>query len=121
MANLELYLIFPLANEQGTITLVRGTMATGGVVLLVLLAGIALLVSRQVVVPVRSASRIAERFAEGHLSERMPVRGEDDMARLAVSFNDMAESLPGRSPSSRSSATCSAASPPTSATNFARR
>jgi two-component system sensor histidine kinase MtrB len=93
VSNLELYLIFPLANEQSTIGLVRGTMATGGLVLLVLLAGIALLVSRQVVLPVRSASRIAERFAEGHLSERMPVRGEDDMARLAVSFNDMAESL----------------------------
>ena len=91
--NLELYLIFPLSGEENTVTLVRGTMATGGVVLLVLLAGIALLVSRQVVLPVRSASRIAERFAEGHLSERMPVRGEDDMARLAVSFNDMAESL----------------------------
>ncbi|MGI9162039.1 MAG: MtrAB system histidine kinase MtrB [Mycobacterium sp.] len=93
VTNLELYLIFPLTNEENTITLVRGTMATGGLVLLVLLAGIALLVSRQVVLPVRSASRIAERFAEGHLSERMPVRGEDDMARLAVSFNDMAESL----------------------------
>ncbi|WP_075234553.1 MtrAB system histidine kinase MtrB [Mycobacterium colombiense] len=93
VANLELYLIFPLKNEQATIQLVRGTMITGGAVLLVLLAGIALLVSRQVVVPVRSASRIAERFAEGHLSERMPVRGEDDMARLAMSFNDMAESL----------------------------
>ncbi|WP_445169198.1 MtrAB system histidine kinase MtrB [Mycolicibacterium sp. Dal123E01] len=91
--NLELYLVFPLNSEENTITLVRGTMATGGLVLLVLLAGIALLVSRQVVLPVRSASRIAERFAEGHLSERMPVRGEDDMARLAVSFNDMAESL----------------------------
>ncbi|KAA0104689.1 MtrAB system histidine kinase MtrB [Mycolicibacterium sp. P1-5] len=91
--NLELYLIFPLNSEENTITLVRGTMATGGLVLLVLLAGIALLISRQVVLPVRSASRIAERFAEGHLSERMPVRGEDDMARLAVSFNDMAESL----------------------------
>ncbi len=91
--NLELYLIFPLNGEESTITLVRGTMATGGLVLLVLLAGIALLVSRQVVLPVRSASRIAESFAEGHLSERMPVRGEDDMARLAVSFNDMAESL----------------------------
>jgi two-component system sensor histidine kinase MtrB len=91
--NLELYLIYPLNNEQATISLVRGTMATGGLVLLVLFAAIALLVSRQVVVPVRSASRIAERFAEGHLSERMPVRGEDDMARLALSFNDMAESL----------------------------
>ncbi|MGE2725561.1 MtrAB system histidine kinase MtrB [Mycolicibacterium pulveris] len=93
VANLELYLIFPLNNEESTIALVRGTMATGGVVLLGLLAVIALVVARQIVLPVRSASRIAERFAEGHLSERMPVRGEDDMARLAVSFNDMAESL----------------------------
>ncbi|OBI72498.1 MtrAB system histidine kinase MtrB [Mycobacterium sp. E740] len=93
VANLELYLIFPLNNEESTIALVRGTMATGGVVLLGLLAAIALLVARQIVLPVRSASRIAERFAEGHLTERMPVRGEDDMARLAVSFNDMAESL----------------------------
>lgn len=93
VTNLELYLIFPLNNEDSTIALVRGTMATGGVVLLGLLAAIALLVARQIVLPVRSASRIAERFAQGHLSERMPVRGEDDMARLAVSFNDMAESL----------------------------
>ena len=93
ITNLELYLIYPLGTERNTISLVRGTIATGGLVLLVLLAGIALLVSRQVVLPVRSASRIAERFAEGHLSERMSVRGEDDMARLAVSFNDMAESL----------------------------
>ena len=93
MTNLELYLIFPLNNEESTIALVRGTMATGAVVLLGLLAAIALVVARQIVLPVRSASRIAERFAEGHLTERMPVRGEDDMARLAVSFNDMAESL----------------------------
>ena len=91
--NLQLYLIFPLNNEESTISLVRGTMLTGGVVLLGLLAAIALVVARQIVQPVRSASRIAERFAEGHLTERMPVRGEDDMARLAVSFNDMAESL----------------------------
>jgi two-component system, OmpR family, sensor histidine kinase MtrB len=93
VANLELYLIFPLNNEESTIALVRGTMATGAVVLLGLLAAIALVVARQIVLPVRSASRIAERFAEGHLTERMPVQGEDDMARLAVSFNDMAESL----------------------------
>jgi len=93
VANLELYLIFPMNNEESTIALMRGTLTTGAVVLLGLLAGISLLVSRQIVLPVRSASRIAEHFAEGHLAERMPVRGEDDMARLAVSFNDMAESL----------------------------
>ena len=34
VTNLELYLIFPLTSEESTITLVRGTMATGGLVLL---------------------------------------------------------------------------------------
>ncbi|MFF0709325.1 MULTISPECIES: MtrAB system histidine kinase MtrB [Gordonia] len=90
---LELYLVFPLTTEQNTVDLVRGTLLAGGVVLLGLLAAIAWLVSRQAVMPVRSASRIAVRFADGRLKERMPVRGEDDMARLAMSFNDMAESL----------------------------
>ncbi|VFA87969.1 MtrAB system histidine kinase MtrB [Gordonia paraffinivorans] len=90
---LELYLVFPLTAEQNTVDLVRGTLLTGSVVLLGLLAAIAWIISRQVVIPVRSASRIAVRFADGRLKERMPVRGEDDMARLAMSFNDMAESL----------------------------
>lgn len=90
---LQLYLVYPLTNEASTVALVQGTLLTGGIVLLGLLAAIAWLVSRQVVLPVRSASRIAVRFADGRLKERMPVRGEDDMARLAMSFNDMAESL----------------------------
>lgn len=90
---LELYLVFPLAGEEQTLSLVRGTLLIGGGVLLILLAAISLLVARQVVLPIRSASRIAVRFADGRLRERMAVRGEDDMARLAMSFNEMAESL----------------------------
>ncbi|NKY86034.1 HAMP domain-containing protein [Nocardia veterana] len=90
---LEVYLIFPLNNEQRSLSLMRGTMLIGGVVLLVLLAAITALVTRQVVLPIRSAARIASRFADGRLKERMLVRGEDDMARLAMSFNEMAESL----------------------------
>ncbi|MEU8898415.1 MtrAB system histidine kinase MtrB, partial [Nocardia sp. NPDC048505] len=58
-----------------------------------LLAAITALVTRQVVLPIRSAARIASRFADGRLKERMLVRGEDDMARLAQAFNEMAESL----------------------------
>ncbi|GAA4641670.1 MtrAB system histidine kinase MtrB [Gordonia humi] len=91
--DLELYLVFPLSGEENTVDLVRGTLLIGGVVLLGLLAAIAWLVSRQVIAPLRSASRIAVRFADGRLTERMPVNGEDEFARLAVSFNDMAESL----------------------------
>ena len=39
------------------------------------------------------AARIAERLSAGRLEERMRVRGEDDLARLATSFNKMAISL----------------------------
>ncbi|MEU6583232.1 MtrAB system histidine kinase MtrB [Nocardia sp. NPDC046763] len=88
--SLEIYLIFPLTNEQRSLSLMRGTMLIGGIVLL---AAITALVTRQVVLPIRSAARIASRFADGRLKERMLVRGEDDMARLAMSFNEMAESL----------------------------
>ncbi|WP_196812268.1 MtrAB system histidine kinase MtrB [Nocardia sp. CNY236] len=90
---LEIYLIFPLGNEERSLALMRGTMLVGGGVLLVLLAAITALVTRQVVLPIRSAARIAGRFADGRLKERMLVRGEDDMARLAQAFNEMAESL----------------------------
>jgi two-component system sensor histidine kinase MtrB len=90
---LEVYLIFPLTSEERSQSLMRGTMFIGGAVLLVLLGAIALLVTRQVVLPIRSAARIAGRFADGRLKERMLVRGEDDMAKLAMSFNAMADSV----------------------------
>ncbi len=93
VSSLEMYLIFPLTNEERSLSLMRGTMFIGGAVLLVLLGAIALLVTRQVVLPIRSAARIAGRFADGRMKERMLVRGEDDMAKLAISFNAMAESL----------------------------
>jgi two-component system sensor histidine kinase MtrB len=51
------------------------------------------LVTRQVVRPVRQAAEVAERFADGHLDERMPVRGDDEVARLAESYNEMAGSI----------------------------
>jgi two-component system, OmpR family, sensor histidine kinase MtrB len=90
---LQLYLLFPLTAEQRTLSLLQSTLVVGGLVLLVLVAGIASLVTRQVVVPVRQAAEVAERFAGGHLEERIPVIGEDDMARLGTSFNEMAESI----------------------------
>ena len=61
--------------------------------LVLLLGWISWFVTRQVVDPVRYAASIAEEFSAGHLSERMTVKGEDDLARLASSFNEMAASL----------------------------
>ena len=58
-----------------------------------LVAGLTWLVTRQVVTPVRMARRVAERLAAGQLQERLRVSGEDDLARLATSFNQMATNL----------------------------
>ena len=58
-----------------------------------MLTFIAALVARQVVVPVRDARRAAENLASGNLHDRMRVRGQDDLARLATSMNDMAAEM----------------------------
>ena len=89
----ELYYVFPLGNEAATLSLVRRTMLGGGVGLALLVAAVSGLVARQVVRPVRLAARTAEQFAAGRLEARMTVRGEDDIARLGESFNEMAGSL----------------------------
>ncbi|HET9142797.1 MtrAB system histidine kinase MtrB [Actinophytocola sp.] len=93
---LQLYMLFPLTAEQQTVSLVQNILIVGGVVLLLLLAGIANLVTRQVVRPVRGAAEAAGRFADGELDERLPVMGEDDLAKLALSYNLMAESIQGQ-------------------------
>ncbi len=89
----EVYYVFPLGSEEQTLALVRRVLLLGGAGLIGLLAGVVWLVSRQVVTPVRMAARVAERFASGRLEERMVVRSDDEIGRLARSFNDMASAL----------------------------
>ena len=89
----QLYLLFPLTSEQQTIATVQNTLVVGSLALLLLLAAIANLVTRQVVRPVRRAASAAEEFAGGDLDRRLEVIGEDDLATLAVSYNEMATSI----------------------------
>lgn len=91
--DLQVYLVLSLEQEESTLAMMRGLLSATGMVVVVLLVGITWLMANQVTAPVRSASRIAQRLADGHLRERMAVNGEDEMARLALSFNTMAESL----------------------------
>ena len=88
-----LYYLFPMTEQEKTLSLVRRALLTGGALLLLLVGGLTWMVTRQVVTPVRLARRVAERLASGRLEERMHVRGEDDIARLGQSFNQMAASL----------------------------
>jgi two-component system, OmpR family, sensor histidine kinase MtrB len=89
----SLFYIYPLREQALSLQVVRSALLTAGSLLVILLGVIAWLVARQVVRPVRLARRIAERLAAGRLEERMHVRGEDDIARLGTSFNQMATNL----------------------------
>ncbi len=92
----QLYYVFPFTNQQATLMLVQRVLVGVGLALVVLLAAIASLVTRWVVLPVRHAAEAAQRLTAGHLGERMQVLGVDDLAALATSFNEMAASLQGK-------------------------
>ncbi len=92
----RLYYVFPFTLQQATLVLVQRILVGVGLAVVVLLAAIASLVTRWVVLPVRHAAQAARRLSDGHLGERMQVRGVDDLAALATSFNEMAASLQGK-------------------------
>jgi two-component system sensor histidine kinase MtrB len=89
----SLFFIYPMEQEVATMDLIGNSFLVAGVILTLLVGGVAWVVTRQVVAPVRRASEVAQRLSAGRLNERMPARGEDDLALLATSFNGMADSL----------------------------
>ena len=91
--NYEFYQIFSLENLNKTLSLISNSLIGAGIALVLLVALVTSLVVRQVVRPVRDAANTAESLAAGQLDVRMTVRGEDELARLAMAFNEMANSL----------------------------
>lgn len=89
----DLYLLFPFTQEQATINLVRSATIGAGALLVIALALIAAAVTRQVVSPVRRVAAVARELQKGNLAERLRVNGEDDLASLARSFNEMATDI----------------------------
>jgi two-component system sensor histidine kinase MtrB len=88
-----IYYVYPLQRERSSLAVISQIFLSGGFVLVALIGGVAYVVTRLVVTPVRQAAMVAERLAAGRLTERMVARGEDDLASLATSFNAMAEGL----------------------------
>jgi two-component system, OmpR family, sensor histidine kinase MtrB len=89
----QLFFLYSLQAEQDRLDFLQRTLGLAALALVALLGSMTWLVTRQAVRPVRRAAQVAERLADGHLTERMPVKGEDEMATLARSFNEMAAGL----------------------------
>lgn len=89
----DLYFVYSLEEAQRTLDFVQRTLLLAMLVLVFIIAVIVGLVMRSVVQPIRVAAQVSRKLAGGHLEERIPENGEDDIATLARSFNDMADSL----------------------------
>jgi two-component system sensor histidine kinase MtrB len=89
----EMYLLFDLTSQNATLALLSRALLVTGLALILMITLITSLVVRQIVRPVREAARIAEGFTAGELSQRMRIRGKDEIARLGNAFNEMALSL----------------------------
>ena len=69
-------------------------IVTGSVLWVLLAALIAVyFISERVISPLRDISSAAKSFASGKFDVRVPVRGNDEIAELATTFNNMAQSL----------------------------
>lgn len=63
-------------------------LIAGGLALL-----LALLLADRLLRPVQSLTRAAHALAQGDLSQRVPISGQDELAELGKTFNQMAQSL----------------------------
>ena len=88
-----LFLLFPLDKEEETIAIIRSSVLATGIFLIIGLVLLVWYLTRSVLSPVRKTANAAERLRLGLLNERVPVSGEDDLAKLAGSFNSMASSI----------------------------
>ncbi|MDW7991076.1 MAG: GAF domain-containing protein, partial [Anaerolineae bacterium] len=82
--------------QAETVAAARGVLIIVPVVtvaVLLSMAGAATIVIRSAVAGVRLLSTSARRLAEGHLEERIPVRGLEEFRFLARTFNEMAAEL----------------------------
>ncbi|WP_258067981.1 MtrAB system histidine kinase MtrB [Pseudoclavibacter sp. RFBB5] len=89
----EMYFVYSMEETQQTLDFVQRTLVVAMIVLVLLVAVITGFVMRAVIQPIREAAKTSRRLAAGHLEQRVPESGEDDIATLARSFNEMADSL----------------------------
>jgi two-component system sensor histidine kinase MtrB len=93
MSGIEVYLARGLFPEQHSIDrLATVAWLTGGVALAFAVV-LALLATRSVLRPVRELGQAAHRLGKGDLSTRIAVRGSDELADVARTFNNTAAEL----------------------------
>jgi signal transduction histidine kinase len=90
---LMLVIEFPRDAVLAPLDRFLGGTLLAALVILVLGCATAWVVSHQIVLPLRQATRGAEAVAAGNYAERVMVRSQDEIGRLAAAFNVMADEV----------------------------
>jgi two-component system sensor histidine kinase MprB len=84
----------PLTEVDDTLVRLRTFLILASLVGIALAVALGLIVTRAAIAPVTRLTRATERVAEtGDLSERIDANGQDELSRLAASFNAMLGAL----------------------------
>lgn len=89
----EFYAVFSLEIQQQLLQTAQRVLSISVLVFGIVIGLLTYVILRLVLRPVREASNNAKLLAEGEFETRMEVDGQDELAQLAKSFNQMAESL----------------------------
>ncbi|WP_411104389.1 ATP-binding protein [Streptomyces sp. cmx-4-9] len=90
---LVFYAVMPLTTERDMVDAMVDAAQQGAIPGLAIAVVPALLAARSVLRPVRDMRRAAERLGRGRLDTRIEVRGSDELAGLARTFNETAGAL----------------------------
>lgn len=88
-----LFTVYDMTDSSETIAHINFVLLGGFCALLTVVLSVVWFVTRFVVRPITQTAITAERLAAGDLDQRVSVKGEDQAARLGISFNRMADSL----------------------------
>jgi len=91
-----LVFVYDLEDVEGNLAFVQSALVAGELFFVAITGLIVWLVTTRSIQPIMTTAAMAERFADGNLDERIDVEGTDVSAKLAESFNRMAESISGQ-------------------------
>jgi two-component system sensor histidine kinase MtrB len=89
----EMFVLFNFEQQQDSIAIIARGLLIAFFLVFLLIVAISYLIIRRVVDPIREVATLAETFTEGDLSKRVAIEGEDEIAALGRSFNEMAFSI----------------------------
>jgi signal transduction histidine kinase len=95
-SNATYFEIFPLRELAHTLSTLRWSLFAAACITTVLGAAVGAYASRRILRPLRGFAAGAARIAEGELDTRVMAPGDKDLAPIATSFNEMAETLQRR-------------------------